>query len=632
MGDCRIRIVISKDLVCKKDDISTQTARIAEFATASSSAISVVCSANEKTVSFSRLYSADTTVREVVEGNGFLWNLFSINTTSSSSSSSSRCCNDLTFSLWDCTIHPPRNITSWPLHDYPDLQGVKSMTLHTAGWFPSGTLLAIPKDMIPSQFVDQDSYVDVQFNTQQRQGLEWGVSSRKGTKEPELQDPSLRCTDGKPLPSKVMESVVNRFSGEVDDANGRLSESGAAALRSRNKQQRVQKENERAAKLEARIARLEEQAETNEKSQKSTKVSDQVLRMLVKSRATGDKNLKMHDRIYFQCMVLIDCDVSSANGSSSYKEYRYFSPQDTFAKIANTFSARHSSDKFLSEVLCRQHRMRPSDKDSNNTIKDKEKTVHRRFPVSMRVYEAIADGFVKDTNQVDTLIVRFYLDREDATPSIFEHEQEDDNISPGSNTASGIIHDIEMEDAKSDGHPASAEPGAANKVVISPNHVACSGDATILKDIGLANTIKQTDDINDKGKKTGKQASSAALKVKHMKMKSKAKGDNKRIPRMEDRFVLEVVTILDSGSAAFEYCFLAKHDPLERILQYATMTSSCFSPNAPDSFDFLVPAEDNDCFRFIRTTSIMLQEAEHQGILKPYDRLILRPKPMTEKK
>jgi hypothetical protein len=593
MGDCRIRIVIAKVLLTADSPSKTTETSFSE---------------NEKTISFATMVSADTTVREVVEKNEILWQFFA-ETLKTSTSSSPR------FRLWDCTFYPPKDITSWPLLEFPDLQGSKSKTLLTAGWFPSGTLLALPSDMTPNDIVDQEQqYVDVQFNNIQGQSLGGGGSGYVQSKnlKVEFKNPTLHSADQPLLPSHVMASVANRFEDDDDfEIPTDVLEQEARIIRRQNKEEQLQRERTRVAKLEARIMRLEEQPlqASEGKAQKNRNISDQVLRMLVKSRATGEERLKMQDRVYFQCIVFTDTAPSKTCGQKydqGTTEYRYFSPQDTFARIASSFSSGSTNDKdMFSEVLCRQV-VTEADDTSNAGV-----AVHRRLPITMRVYEAIAQGFLKDPDQVNTLIIRRFKDREDSTPSIVQKDT----------TARRIREANEPTMDNNDAHKKESRP-LHNASPAQYNH----NDGMEFADPNLTDALQKIDNANIKGKKSTKQMSSATLKVLQMKMKSKSKGDTKRIPKIEDRFFLEVVTVSKTGSVTSECIFLAKTDPIERIREYACIAGAGKGSSlCADSWDFLVPNED-DTFRLITTTSLATQDAEKQGLLNSYGRLILRPR------
>ena len=655
MGDCRIRVVIAKSLFDSlPDELSTYC---------DGDASSVRVASNKTSVSFVRMYSADTTIREVVDENNLLRRLFLGTENSPSQSPSKETETTITeatseFALWDCTLSPPRDITSWPRQEYPDLQGLKSKTLHAAGLFPSGTWMAIPKGMTPNTFSGHDSnaYVDVQYNNSNgdsNNDITESAEKMNTGRTVEFNNPALRLgTSSIPLPSRVMETVSNRFAAEEraeELKRMETSEMSITALRRENVQLRAQKELQRVTKLERRIAMIEEQSNNNNsKTNKKKKISDQVLRMLVKSRATGDKNLKDQDRFYFQCLILFDdnnANTSTTDDSEDHdtaktapggaipsKEYRYFSPQDTFAKIANSVSnnnGRHKANKeFFSEVLCRRSKIR---------IKEEMQTalpVYRRFPTTMRIYEARSRGYLSLSENItnyfdDTLIIRCYSDREDATPLI-----QDETIKPISNeneSAGKGITDSNDEMASADAATMSiCTPTAADKKTNTVGNDADTTTTTMtttFEDAQLSDAIRQMDDTNNKkGTKKGLSAkkSAAALKVRQMKMKSKAKG-NKKL-KTEDRVFLEVVSISEIGGKPICECyFLSKKDPIERVLQGIGGTDSTNTKNAADHWEFLVPQDDSR-YRPIATTSILMKEAEERKIFKSFDRLILRPK------
>lgn len=497
---------------------------------------------------FIRTYAADTTIREVAENVKPLWSLIS---------------SQLEIGLWDCTYHPPKDITDWPTKEYPDHLGPKSKTLHDAGWFPSGTWLVLPKGVHPSQTSKTD-YDDYQYNNQQ-------CIQRSKVQAPK-NAPPVTFTDStlassKPMPSQLMESVTKRFETEEENEP---SDEQAKLLRRQNQERLRQNEQERAQKLEGRIEKLEA-----ESSEKNKSVSDQVRKMLVKSRATGNLNLKMQDRIYFQCLM--------DDGTDMKMDYRYFSPQDTFAKIPSTFPSRGNN----SEVLVRR-----SNDDQGHSYK--------RLPVTMRVYEAMAQSFL--TGQVDTLVIRWFQDGDEPTSSILEEKE----AAASANYVG--VHMVDAEVATGD----EKTDASALEVVDQPMVGAAQ-----LEDNELTEAILIMDEENSKGKKL-KKKSTASDKVRSMQIKSKAKGDAKRVPKMENRFFLEVV-LVQGGTATLSYQFLAKTDSIERLLQ--NISSSTVSSN----YDFLVPSSDNSYkYNRIEETTMKLEDAEANDVLKCFDRILLR--------
>lgn len=497
----------------------------------------------ESDVSISQLYTSDTTVREIVESNKQLFSLYQ---------------TELSFHLWDVTLSPPKDITRWPLEKFSELQGPESKTLHSAGWFPSGSLLVLPPNVLPSEYKAAE-YDDSQYNKQEK------VAPMETDIKPAMKFKDEKLANRKPLPSQVMESVVKRF-GEDESA---WYSSDAQALRRQNQEARKMLQKERAAKLDQRIKKLEENS-----VEKNKKVSDQVRLMLIKSRATGMKSLKQRDRLYFECMI-------DMNGEMT-KTHRFFSPQDTFAKIAASFPAPTQPGFGNSEVIV------------------KREAVYLRFPVTMRVYEAIADGHL--TDRLNFIVIRWYTDEEDPSPSIMSKDEEREKMQ----TADSLGTD----DNQTPAGEASMEEGPVTQF----------SQSGAIADVALGKLLQDLDLTLSKGKKP-KKSSAAAMKVRCMQIKSKAKGDAKRVPKMEDRFFLEVVTVSKAGEANSSYCFLSRKDKIERLLEVvATPTTNL------TELEFLVPSGKANQFTVIDDTSIELNGAEQKQLLKGFDRIILRQK------
>mmetsp|Transcript_34852 Transcript_34852/g.84309 ORF Transcript_34852/g.84309 Transcript_34852/m.84309 type:complete len:595 (+) Transcript_34852:219-2003(+) len=591
MGDCRIKIVISKTL-CETqstDNESDSTRR-------------------ETTLSSAEMYSSDTTVRELIERHVDLWKIVSSDNNNNK--------GDAT--LWDCTLHPPKDITSWPFVEYPDLQGPKSLTLHRAGWFPSATLVCFPVGVSPTGYKNSvsgdDPYADVQYN--KKQHISSGDDTQTG-RSVQFKDQSLDKTS---KPSEVMASVSRRFDDEDEAVKARRKTEQENKSQQRTKYlEQKYRQHERAAKLDQKIAALEELEDKGSKKKKSKDgVSAQVLRMLVKSRATGDDRLKIQDRFYFQCLLLhpdgVDGDENGGTASvSSSKEYRYFSSQDTFARIAGSFDLDKkeipNSSTLLTEVLCR---IPPSSRTNLNSN-------YRRFPMTMRIYEAISQGFLND--QIDTLIVRCFKDRDGATAlSVNDSDEEVETF-----------QDLDEEDSKMDTNQDNGENVRQTEPTESLD-VPMTDSTSSFQDLKLSETIQGLgSDGKKESAKKAKSSSAATIKIRQMKMKSKASGDSKRI-KMDDRFYLDIITVDNDGEdgnyrASSGHYFLSRKDPLERIIQY--LHKNNLKSQSIIDWDFLVVSEGEDgtsSFRRIPDTSRTMDELEADGDLniKSFDRLILK--------
>jgi hypothetical protein len=539
-----MRIILANELLSKE--------RQTEILSSKTAGVSVTKDA----VLFTRMYSADTTVREVAENANEVWELYSTKSD---------------FLLWDCTVHPPKNITDWPSKQFSQVMGPKSKTLQDAGWFPSGTWMVLPPNVKPSQF-SSTNYEDFQYN--QPQGLPTLTGKVK------FNDSSLMDGTSRLLPSKVMASVTTRF--EEDAKFEGIEAHEARALRLVHREKERKRRRDRAAKLDQRIQILETQS-----SEKTRKVSDQVRRMLVKSRAVGDERLEQQDRVYFECLV-----DGGAENEALDREFRFFSPQDTFAKIGSSFMRPPSERKLIHvEILIKK--MTESGGE------------YRRIPVTMRVYEAIAGTFL--TGELDQIIVRWFPEDSYATPSVLDTDCDDNCIREGkSSDADAASADFSRTKEGQDVAPAVGED------YMIEEHT--------FEDANLTAAILRMDD--DKGKTT-KKSSGATAKVRNMLIKSKASGDSKRIPKMEDRYFLEVVLFDKTAQvASSKFYYLAIRDPLERILQTMGTASN------RDAWEFLVPLPQgqNKWYSRINEPSIQLTEATAKGILNSFDRLILRPR------
>jgi hypothetical protein len=544
---------------------------------------------DKNVVTVTRIFSADTTIREVAESIKELWNLLI---------PASSDVGNIAIKIWDCTLHPPKDISHWPLTAYPDVTGPRSKTLHDAGIFPSGLLLVLPKDVHPNNFCRAD-YDDVQYSNKESVGTNTMASDTpearvllKDSINPEGHESDLTS---RPLPSQVFKSVVSRFEADRDD-DTTMDEERAKKQRRQNLEQHRQIQQMRPQKLNARIEKVEKA-----ESGKNKAVSEQVRRMLVKSRATGEKRLKMQDRIYFQCIIDKGGDEHGEEATGMEKDYRYFSYQDTAAKIASSFQPPASG--VIAQVLVR----RPS--QQHNGVSD---FVYRRIPVAMRIYEAVSKGFLSD-QEVETLVIRWSNQGEALFPSVDEEEEPctPQQCVPGGD---GMQIDENGDAAKAAG---GHEHGEDLDLVPTDKPERDGG----VVDDSLTRAIRAMDEASAKGGKP-KRASAASSTVRNMQIKSKANGDKKRIPKMENRFFLEIVLVTASGIAKSTYQFLAKTDPIERILQNVA------SSTPPADWDFYVPAtSDEDGSSYVPVdASVTVEQAESEGILKLFDRLILRSK------
>jgi hypothetical protein len=444
MGDCRMKIVVSKKISSQHVD--------------------------ETTI---KQYPSDATIRDVRDD--MLRSLSS------------------GISVWDCTLHPAKNISSWLFEEFPEKMGPKSKTLFDAGCFPSAVWQILPEGDAP---VTQSVMEDHQYNQ----------NSSSGAALPSVAASKVELVDqpkGGLKPSEVLHQITQRFEGDDDDSDA------ARVVRQKQKKERRAKEMARHSKLEARIKTL---------GAIKSGTSEQLRKMLLKSRCTGAKSLKMPDRVYLQ--------VAHVKGEADVTEdFRYFSRQDTVARLVQTLSDAKPPQE--AELLV---------SSSSQT--------YRRLPLTLRLHEGIEKGWLKDA---DTVVVRYFTPPEqEATTSILVEE---DNSGAEDAVMTEVVEPEEVE-------PQIAVPDEIEAV--SP-----AAATTLPHEL----TARFTSAIATIDKKSKTKKSSSAQRVRQMMMKSKSKGDAKRVPKMENRFFVEVILVNANNSSTSCFVFMAKSDSLDRLLQ-----------------------------------------------------------------
>jgi hypothetical protein len=305
------------------------------------------------------VWSADTTIQEVLE-NTNLWTLQrgtdhppiikNSNGTSASTESPDPAnekwslrflLDNRLASLWDCTVYPTINLTS-PLSSIPN--DILRKTLLEVGWFPSANLQILPVDATSAIGSSSNVYEDHQYNLPNLQDPFHSEDKNNNNQArvefipsaQQLHSSNTSATSNPQyLPSQVLHSVTTRFDHEAQKNDGD-PEVTARRIRIENKIAKQKAEQKRAQKLEHRIHQLQQQHADNSDggSKKKNAVSNQVRKMLIKTRATGRNELKMQDRLYFHCVFWvegIDGDneelINHPFGKDRQEDFRFFSPQ-----------------------------------------------------------------------------------------------------------------------------------------------------------------------------------------------------------------------------------------------------------------------------------------------------------------
>ncbi len=470
--------------------------------------------------------------------------------------------------LYDCTLNPPVDITP-KIRKFNQSSGPNSITLLSLNWFPSAKLVVIPAndEKLRQSIFESNIHLDddYQYNkpknatnvTDDNPGSSVGRSVNK---------PLIKGHNHAVLPSQVLQAARNRFE-ESDASAAEESSTGnvRGAVAKMNSLSKKRLEEERKRKIDARLKKLDESM-----SKKQSKVSLQVKKMLIKSRAEGDKKIRVEDRFFLET-VLIDDSNSNVDGASTtensrnefYSTHRYFSTASNVGKILSctTKNVPLGNDK-MAELLV-------SVKENGNDAG----RIYRRLQNTMRIYEAQKGGYL---STFDRVVVRIYSTREDISGT-----NSFDNSTPlvGSESATANV-DVKVSMSSESGHDESNV--THNKEALSNNVEGIEKNQGDCKSLSLEqnecykriHSIVSELDLKDKTRKKKKTASTE--KVRQILMKGKAKG-KKTIPD-KDRFYLEIVSVrIDSMKASTSSVYLSKFDTVQEAARILQLKNDAYS-------------------------------------------------------
>ena len=163
-----------------------------------------------------------------------------------------------------------------------------------------------------------------------------------------------------------------------------------------------------------RLAQLDEKI--NNKNKKGTKgknkkVSEQVRKMLIKSRAVGNKKLRQEDRFYIDTVLWDETSVENDRYNGSIQQtmsssFMFFSRVATVGKVISTTagSLADSRDKGAELLALTSPVTSTSSKeDDNNKINS---LVYRRIPPTLPLHDAESKGYFKNFERVIVRIFR----------------------------------------------------------------------------------------------------------------------------------------------------------------------------------------------------------------------------------
>ena len=513
--------------------------------------------------------------------------------------------------ILDLSYNPVKNISSI-VRMNTEHSGPKSRTLQYMNWYPSGKICILPLSSSSSLTTETDIQKgdelmlkrflywqsrnvvqdeDFAYNKPSIQNNQHSIAAsnkKEGVQWTGVGADSHNTQQTIMKPSDIFSAVSNRADNDITLQDDQEGQAKPPAKKKRSEKQRTQR-------LETLIQNL---AQTP-KDGKKKRVSDKVRTMLIKSRADGNKKLRMEDRFHLELLRLIDDGdmlPASNTAAAASKEtaatscYKFFSRVTTAGKVASSVSGsigKNKSVEFLASV--------------NNK--------YRRLPNTMSLHDAQQGGWLQE---FDTIVIRtFSLERDDdesgQTKSVLDPESDVDSE-----------HEVEAMQIESTSASYSTAASPMEKDVCSINKIDAQADQ-LQQRLHMINNATSVEKSTKKNKPVSKQ-------VQRMLMKSKSTG-NKGV-KPDDRVHLDTVTFHDDGSKDIDgtysnsFRFFSKRTSVEHLV-------SSFQDKKAQHVEIFVsrPCEASSIgmvYQTLPPSNLTLGDVVEQGLLEDFGRIIVR--------
>ena len=469
----------------------------------------------------------------------------------------------------------------------------KSKTLQSMGWFPSGKLVILAREGEKEEVDVMKEFIEWQsrhvFNEE-----EFGynkpatVTSNVVSASTETAVQWTGGTDDTHIaevkPTDIFTAVQTRFDDEQPNQH-------QTAKTQQHKKKRTEKQ--RHDRLDNILRNLKS----------NNKTSVKVRTMLIKSRAVGNKQLRMEDRFHLET-VRIDDTVEEESGNKS--EFRFYSRQSTAGKVASSVAPSLGQDR-AAELLV--------------AVSCGEKKKYRRLPSTISLHDAEQGGWL---NEFDMVLIRIYSihitsgdTKVGPTKSVCDAESDCESITEDS---SGNNMEVETHENDAISRVSSTEPTNDSTKNI-PSQVT---NINIQQKIQSIFQLAEAGDITNPNKP--KKKKTVSKQVQNMIMKSKAKGNTK--VKQEDRVYLEIIVFQDSdaevlaSSLCASYWFFEKRKTVEFIIESLDLSNNyeveiIVQPNNANT------SSNDGTFQTLPPEKT-ISDAMKDGLLSNFDHVILR--------
>ncbi len=430
--------------------------------------------------------------------------------------------------ILDLSYNPVKNISN-TCRVNTDTTGPKSKTLQSMNWYPSGKICFLP---LPTKTSSTTSITDIEKGDELmlQKFLTW--QSRNVVKDEDFayNDPNIiqnqhqhnsekkahdegvqwtgvgadsTATQQRLKPSEIFTAVSTRSDNDHDHD---IHKKKPPAKKKRSEKQRSQR-------LDTLIQNFAAKSSSSSKDSggKKKRVSDKVRTMLIKSRAEGNKKLRMEDRFHLELLQLIDNEEENDDGIKSSDEtttttsYKFFSRVTTAGRIASSVAGTIGNRKSVEFLVAFP---------PGNTKDDTTNIKYRRLPNTMSLHDAQQAGWLQE---FDVVVIRiFSIDRDDEfgqSKSVLDAESDVD-----SENSNEVDDDVVMQIES----PSESSCAPMNKDTSNIEADDEQEDDNRLQQ--RLHLIYQTDSFDDKQKST-KKKKPVSKQVQAMLMKSKSTGN-----------------------------------------------------------------------------------------------------------
>ena len=417
---------------------------------------------------------------------------------------------------------------------------------------------------------------------------------------------STAATQQRLKPSEIFTAVSNRSDNDNDHEDIQQHSKKPPAKKKRSEKQRSQR-------LDTLIQNLAAKSSSSKDGGgKKKRVSDKVRTMLIKSRAEGNKKLRMEDRFHLELLQLIDNgeenddDIKSSDETTTTTSYKFFSRVTTAGRAASSVAGTIGNRKSVEFLVAFPPE---STKDDTTNIK------YRRLPNTMSLHDAQQAGFLQE---FDVVVIRiFSIDRDDEfgqSKSVLDSESDVD-----SENNDGADDDVVMQIES----PSESSRASINKDTSSMKTDEQDDDNRLQQRLHL---IYQTASFDDKQKST-KKKKPVSKQVQAMLMKSKSTG-NKGI-KPNDRVHFDAVIYLDDGAEDIQGACSSSFRFFSRRMSIDELISTFQNEKDLQNVEIITsqPCSSSilGCmYKKLTPSQATIEETVKLGLLEDFGRIIVR--------